>query len=149
MELQRLTDAVAADVAAVASMGDEQTAEAARRIALALQGSFGMRLLEALGEAARELDAQIPDGRIEVRLVGQNPELVYVRAEEEPAAPVGDEALSARITLRLPEGLKRTVEAAADREGVSVNTWLIRAIARSVHGPAARSGNRLTGFARS
>ncbi len=150
MQLERLTQALASDLAAVASMGDEQTAETARRIAVALQGSLGMRLLEALGEAARELDAQIPDGRVEVRLVDQNPELVYVRTEEERSAPMaGDEALSARITLRLPEGLKKTVEAAAERDGVSANTWLIRAIARSVHGPAARSGNRLTGFARS
>jgi hypothetical protein len=45
------------------------------------------------------------------------------------------------------------VDAAAAREGVSVNTWLVRALARAVGsgGGGARRGpgNRLTGFGRS
>jgi hypothetical protein len=147
MQLLRIAEALAADLAAVAAVGDEESVEAARRVALSLRGSIAMRLLEALGEAARELDAQIPDGRIEVRLVGQDPELVFVRTEEESSPRIAGDELTARITLRLPDSLKKSVEAAADREGVSVNTWLIHALARSVHGPAARSGRRLTGFA--
>jgi hypothetical protein len=150
MQLSRFVEALRNDLAAVAELGDEQTAEAARRIAVSIQGTLAMRLLDVLGEAALELNGQLSDGRVEVRLVGQDPELVYVH-EEEPASPPvgGDEAATARITLRLPEGLKRSVETAADREGVSVNTWLVRALARSVHGPSKRSGNRLTGFAQS
>jgi len=66
---------------------------------------------------------------------------------------VGDEVLVARISLRLPEGLKSAVEAAASREGVSVNTWLVRSLARLVSSGAGGGrrgpGNRLTGFGRS
>jgi hypothetical protein len=149
MQLSRFVEALRADLAAVADVGDEQTVEAARRIAVSIQGSLGLRLLDVLGEAAVELNAQLPDGRVEVRLVGQDPELVYIRTEEPASPPVGDDALTARITLRLPEALKRSVETAAEREGVSVNTWLVRALARALHGPARRSGNRLTGWAQS
>ena len=68
-----------------------------------------------------------------------------------PTPSAADETLAARITLRLPEGLKATIEIAAAREGVSVNTWLIRALARAVGsgGPRRGPGNRLTGFGRS
>jgi hypothetical protein len=150
MQLSRFVEALRNDLAAVAELGDEETADAARRIAISIQGSLAMRLLDALGEAAVELNGQLTDGRVEVRLVGQDPEFVYVHDEEPASPPVGgDEAFTARISLRLPDGLKRSVEAAAEREGVSVNTWLVRALSRAVHGPTKRSGNRLTGFAQS
>jgi hypothetical protein len=48
--------------------------------------------------------------------------------------------------------LKLAIEAAATREGISVNAWLVRSLARAVgSGGGARrgSGNRLTGFGRS
>jgi predicted DNA binding CopG/RHH family protein len=58
--------------------------------------------------------------------------------------------MAARITLRLPESLKTSVEAAAANEGVSVNTWLVRALQRAVSGGGGggfyRSGKRITGF---
>ena len=148
MDLARLVTALREDLAAVAALGDETTAEAGARLAGALQNAVALRLLDALSEAARELNAQLPGGRVEVRLVGQDPELVFVAEEEGSAAPPAEEAYTARITLRLPEGLKASVEVAASREGVSTNTWLVRAIARAIGaGRTSRSRNRLTGFA--
>jgi hypothetical protein len=153
MELQRFVDALQADLESVAGVGDDAAAEAARRLTAALRSAAGLRLLDVLGEAALELTPQLPSGHVEVRLAGQDPSLVYVEDEAAaPAAPAqGDDALAARITLRLPEGLKATIELAATREGVSVNTWLVRALARAVSssGPRRGPGNRLTGFGRS
>ena len=60
-----------ADLAAVAAVGDEQTRAVAERVLQAIRGSAGLRLLDALGEAALEISAQLPEG-IEVRLVGQD-----------------------------------------------------------------------------
>ena len=74
---------------------------------------------------------------------------MYVGEEEAPPEPAADDGLTARITLRLPESLKATIEVAATREGVSVNTWLVRALARGVAGPVHRSGKRLRGYAQS
>lgn len=153
MELQRFIDSLQADLDQLAAAGDDAVAEAARRLSTALRASAGLRLLEALGEGALELTSQLPNGHVEVRLAGQDPSLVYV--EDQPEAPpqpvAGEDALAARITLRLPEGLKATIEVAAAREGVSVNTWLVRALARAVSSSGSRRGpgNRLTGFGRS
>jgi hypothetical protein len=145
--------AIQADLAAAASLGDEATAETARRVADALGTSLQLRLLDLLGEAALDVNGQLPSGHVEVRLAGREPELVYVPepdAAVEPQPAADDQ--SARITLRLPEALKAAVEAAADLEGVSTNTWIVRALSRALEPRAAarsRAGNRLQGFAQS
>ena len=148
MQLQRFVDALKADLTAVAELGDEATADAAARLVVTLQASIGLRLLDALSEAALELNEKLPSGHVEVRLTGQDPELVYV--SDEPEAQAGaEEAYTARVTLRLPEALKSSIEVAAGREGVSVNTWIVRALGRSTSAPVRRAGRRLTGYARS
>jgi HicB family len=149
MQLQRFIDALKADLTAVAELGDDTTADAAGRLVFTLQASLGLRLLDALSEAVLELNDKLPAGHVEVRLTGQDPEFVYVSDEPEAPAAAADEAHTARITLRLPEALKGQVEKAAAREGISVNTWIVRALGRtSTSAPTQQSGNRLTGYAR-
>ena len=138
--------------AAAAALGDEQVVEALRRLSDTVEPSLRLRVIDLLSEAALSLNGQLRDGHVEVRLAGRDPELVYVddpEAPDEPPAP-GDD-LSARITLRLPEGLKAGIEIAASREGVSANAWIVRALARAIEPRTARrsSSNRLQGFARS
>jgi HicB family len=137
--------------AAAAALGDEAVTDALRRLSDAVEPSLRLRIIDVVSEAASKLNDQLAEGHIEVRLAGREPELVFVGeppAPEEPPAP-GDD-LSARITLRLPEGLKGGIEAAAAREGVSTNAWIVRALARSLEPRTARrSSNRLQGFARS
>jgi len=154
VELRPFVEGLQADLEGIAAVGDDAVAEAAQRLNAAVGASAGLRLLDALGEAALELTNQLPSGHVEVRVSGQDPTLVYVPEEAEEAAPQasGDLELVARISLRLPEPLKAAVEAAAAREGVSVNTWLVRSITRLVSsGGGGRRGpaNRLTGFGRS
>ncbi len=152
MQLGQIIEALRNDLVAVAAVGDERTAGIAERLSIALEGSLGLRLVDAFAAAALELNAQLPGGHVEVRLAGRDPELVYIEEElAEPHIPAGadDEAL-ARISLRLPEALKRTCEEAAARDGVSLNTWIIRALARAQSGEGGRrQGKRLTGYARS
>ena len=149
METARFVEKLERDLASVAALGDDAVAEAAERLTQALRGSAGLRLMEALGEAALEISAQLPDGHVEVRLVGSDPELVYVPEEPvEPAPAPEEEGLAARITLRLYDSLKRELEAAAAREGVSLNTWLVRTLSRSTAPPPRRTGRRLTGYAK-
>ena len=151
MQLQRFVDALQADLTAVAELGDEATSDAAGRLVVTLQASVGLRLLDALSEAALELNDKLPSGHVEVRLAGQDPELVFVGDEPEAAPAAGPEdGHTARISLRLPETLKTAVESAAAREGVSVNTWIVRALTRSTtSATTVQSGNRLQGWARS
>ncbi|HEY2436565.1 MAG TPA: toxin-antitoxin system HicB family antitoxin, partial [Solirubrobacteraceae bacterium] len=86
----------------------------------------------------------------EVRVSGGDLEFVCV--DDQGAAPVAeppDEAYGARITLRLPESLKTRLETAATASGVSVNTWLVRALRRSLDArPSTRGSHRLTGYGR-
>src|SRR6478609_2013303 len=130
MNLTIVLEGLQEDLQGLAELGDERSAQIARR----------------LGDA---LNSKLPSGHIEVRLAGQEPELVFVDAPGESAGPVGEE-LSARISLRLPESLKTAVEKASDAEGISTNAWLIRAIARATESrPVHVSGKRLSGYAQS
>jgi hypothetical protein len=137
------------DLAAAAALaGDEAAQDVGRRLAQALESSLQLRLLDLLSEIALSLSSQVP-GRVEVRLAGREPELVYVEEEQaEPAAPA-DDALTARITLRLSESLKAQVEVAAARESLSVNSWILRALARGLEIRSVRVGRRLSGYAES
>jgi hypothetical protein len=149
METAKFVEQLERDLASVAALGGDAVADAAERIVQALRGSARLRLMETLGEAALEISAQLPEGHVEVRLVGPDPELVYVPAEpaEAPTAAPED-GLTARITLRLPESLKRELETAATMAGISLNAWLVRALSRSAAPPPRRTSNRLTGYAR-
>jgi HicB family len=130
MEMAHHIHAIQEDLAAAASLAtDEPTVEAGRRLTQALGSSLHLRLLD----------------------VGRDPELVYIEEEEapEPTHAGADDAFSARITLRLPEGLKAQLEVAANLEGTSVNAWIVRALQRGLE-PRTRSvrtGRRLSGFA--
>ena len=150
MNVAAYVEALQQDLANVAGIGDEAVAEAARRIAAALESSLRLRLTDALGEAAAELTNQLPDGHVEVRVSAGEPELVYVPDPGAPP-PSGLEDLTARITLRLPETLKTIVDAAAQEAGVSANTWLLQQITRSAD-PKRRNqpgGRRMSGYGQS
>ena len=153
MQMAQFLESLESDLDRIAAVGDDNVSQAATRVSQALRASAGMRLLDALGVAAVEISAQLPSGHVEVRMSGQDPNFVYVEEAEAPhAPPSADDEASARITLRLPEGLKASVEAAAGREGVSVNAWIVRALSREVSAPTRggpRVGSRLSGFAKS
>jgi predicted HicB family RNase H-like nuclease len=151
MQIEGYVQALRDDLARVAAVGDESTARAAELLAVALEASLGRRLQEALGEAALELSGQLDSGRVEVRIAGGDPELVYVRDEESASAEPADEAFTARITLRLPESLKNKLEALAGSSGVSLNTWIVQTLARGAEPRTSSGGSRrrLTGYGRS
>ena len=154
MQLRPFIEGLQSDLEEIAAVGDDAVGEAARRLTAAVGASAGLRLLDALTDAALELSSQLPSGHVEIRMSGQDPSFVYVEDEgEAPAPPTAEDALVARISLRLPEGLKVAIEAAATRDGVSVNAWLVRSLARAVSSGAGGGrrgpGNRLTGFGRS
>jgi hypothetical protein len=149
MQMAPYLHALQEDLAKAAELaGGEAAREAGQRLAQALEPSLQLRLLDLLSEIALSLSAQVP-GRVEVRLAGREPELVYVEDEEAEPAAAPDDALTARITLRLSESLKAQVEVAAARESLSVNAWIVRALARGLETRSVRAGRRLSGYAES
>ena len=152
MQTANFVEALQRDIRELAQIGGDELVEAAQRLEGAVKQSATLRLIDLLTEAALELTEQLPNGHVDVRIAGQEPQLVFVEeqeAVEQPAPPATGDDEQARITLRLPETLKVAIEAAATAEGMSVNAWLIRALQRSVSGGggrAHRSGKRITGF---
>ncbi len=149
MELEPHVESLRAELGRLAELGDEHVAAAAQRLSEALGATLSLRLLGLLSEAALEVSSQLPAGHVELRLAGEEPSLVYVPDDTTQAASAED-GLTARITLRLPDSLKTSLEGAAAQEGVSLNTWIVKALARGLSiAAASRIGNRLTGFGQS
>jgi HicB family len=149
MNLTIVLEGLQQDLQGLAELGDERSARIAQRLGDALASNLRLKLFDLLSQVAVELSSKLPSGHVEVRLAGQEPELVFVDAPAD-AGVGGGEELSARISLRLPESLKASVEKAAEREGISVNAWLVRAIARATESrPVQSTGRRLSGYAQS
>ncbi|MFC4627211.1 histidine kinase [Promicromonospora alba] len=185
MDLTRYVDELQRQLSTAAAAGGDEVREIAGRLTAPLDAAARLVLLEALSAAAGEISAELAPGSVDVRLRGGEPEFVVAApaatvptsvptavttavAEQAapsstPAGPAGiaadaDAGATTRTTLRLPDHLKTQAEAAAARDGVSVNTWLVRAVAAALDQPTGRpapqpgpglpSGNRLTGWVR-
>ena len=153
METAQFIEGLQSDLRELAQLGGDELVQAAQRLEGAIRQSATLRLIDALTQVALEVSSQLPNGHLDVRLAGQDPELVYVEDQgEEPQAQAAEDGLAARVTLRLPDSLKVALEKAAEAEGVSLNTWLVRVLQRSLSsggGRAIRSGKRITGYAQS
>src|SRR4051812_38380511 len=171
MHLESYVAQLRQELAVAAEAGGDEARELAERLTAPLQSAVRLVLLEALSTAAEEITRELAPGSVDVRLRRGEPEFVVepppggtegdtAAAAPEPSPPVSysakDGAVS-RISLRLPEELKTRAEQVADREGLSVNAWLVRTIAEAVERTdreqdvrrrSAPRGNRYTGWAR-
>jgi hypothetical protein len=163
MDLTRYVDDLQARLVTAAEAAGPEARDIAQRLTAPLDAAARLLLLEALSDAAGEISAELAPGSVDVRLRGSEPSFVVSMPAPapEPAAagpaatpPAGEaeEGATTRTTLRLPDQLKAQVEVAAARDGVSVNTWLVRAVAGALEQagrPPARDprgGTRLTGW---
>jgi predicted HicB family RNase H-like nuclease len=141
--------AIGEDLRRAGAVGGEETARVADLLVASLDSTVRLHLLEALHEAARELAESAPGVGVDVRLVERDPVLsLDVEARGEDVR--GDEAEIAldlagelaRLTVRLPEGLKERIEQVANAAGASVNSWIVVALARALELPPASQGRR-------
>lgn len=155
MDLSPYVDALRGDLEAAAAAGTEETQATARRLSGALDAALRLCLVDALSAMAAEVTAS-SDVEVEIRMHGREPEVVISAASAAPGADPGpvDDALddggTARLTVRLPESLKERAEDQAAHDGLSVNAWIVRAVAAALRPDPGRPGpRRTTGFARS
>lgn len=175
MDLTRYVDDLQHRLATAADAGGDDARELAQRLTAPLDAAVRLVLLDALSAAAGEISADLAPGSVDVRLRAGEPEFVVAPGARPVAGnpspgPVPSptplpvptttdaDGATTRTTLRLPDHLKTQVETAAAHEGVSVNTWLVRAVAAALEqsaGPAAtrpgtpqRSTNHVTGWVR-
>jgi hypothetical protein len=134
MNLDPHIDRVRHELGIAAAAGGPDAAALADRLTAPLESALRLTLLEALSEAADQITREIAPDAVEVRLRGRSPEFVVSprHASELPGPALpgdsGDDGGTWRVSLRLPESLRSAVETAAREGGVSVNSWLVRAV---------------------
>ena len=126
------------DLSAAAEAGGPDIAQAAERLALALDPSARLALMEAISQAASEITAEMPAGSVDVRLSGRELDFVVHHESSAPTPPappapptpeeIEEEGGLARISLRIPESVKARAEELAAGSGHSLNTWLVQVI---------------------
>lgn len=155
MLLAPIVEGIEDDLRRAAAVGGEETRRIANALVDSLASAVRLRILDALQQAADELSSSLPGTSVEVRLQGNDPVFsLSVATMERPSADGegserSDEEV-ARVTLRMPEGLKGQAERAAVREGVSLNSWLVDAVVQALRLPSttSRGSRRMTGFVR-
>jgi hypothetical protein len=183
MNLTRYVDDLQHRLATAADAAGDDARELAQRLTAPLDAAVRLVLLDALSTAAGEISAELAPGSVDVRLRGGEPEFVVdapaTAAPAAPAAPAAapvappaappavglpsaaapdaEDGATTRTTLRLPDRLKVQVEIAAALDGISVNSWLVRAVVASLEQSSERAssqahpdphGNRFTGWVR-
>ncbi len=153
MELEPYVGTLRQEFALAAEAAGAEAMAVAERLVIPLESSTRLALLEALSAAADEITRDLAPGSVHVRLQGREPQFVVTPPPAEPLdeagpgplapgaalppAPEGDDGATARINFRLAEHLKNRIEQAADRSGLSVNGWLVRAAAAALDADAA------------
>jgi hypothetical protein len=176
MELRPYLESIHQQLADAAEAGGDDARALAERLAAPLDAAIRLALQDALGAAAEEITRELAPGSVELRIRGRNPEFVVTPAPTEqssddfahsglddaspfvpPTPGDTDDGGTSRINLRMPEHLKTRVEQAASSEGLSVNTWLVRAAgfaldrvdpSRRREGRAVPGPGRYTGWVR-
>ncbi|MFF8288933.1 toxin-antitoxin system HicB family antitoxin [Streptomyces sp. NPDC016309] len=151
MDLTPYVDTLRRELAVAAEAGGDEARELAERLTAPLESATRLTMLNVLSAAMAEITRELAPGSVDVRLRGLDPDFVVTPppgdggATMEPVAPEeplkapapaaeGDEGGTARVNLRLPAHLKARAEEAANREGLSVNAWLVRAVSAAVEG---------------
>ncbi|GGO37458.1 hypothetical protein [Streptomyces lasiicapitis] len=108
------------ELAVATEAGDEEARALAERLAATLETATRLALLNALSDATREITRDLAPGELTAVPV---PRPAPVAATEAP-----EDHRTSRINVRLPAALKPTAERATAVAGVSLNSWLVRAV---------------------
>jgi HicB family len=182
MDLRLYVDNIHRQLEVAAEAGGDEARALAERLIAPLDAAIRLTLQDVLSAAADEITRELAPGSVELRLRGRDPEFVVApppvdrsvaelfeddRASGRSSRPVaargvasasleGDADAMSRINLRMPDQLKARIEEAADREGLSVNNWLVRAATAAVERndsgrreqPTPHGAQRYTGWVR-
>jgi hypothetical protein len=168
MDLRQYVDDIHRQLLVAADAGGDDARALAERLVAPLDAAIRLTLQDALAAAADEITCELAPGSVELRLRGRDPEFVVTPPPVDTAVddvPGGaapgpvepDDGAMSRINVRLSDHLKARVEQAAGAEGLSVNSWLVRAATAALErtGPGPRrehrsshGSQRYTGWAR-
>lgn len=149
MDLDQYVSSLQRQLLDSAEHGTDETRAIAERLVAGLDSATRLVLLDVLSAAAGEITRDLAPGSVDLRLRGREVEFVVAQpstendTDDEPAATVDlDDVSTSRTTLRLPDALKAKVDEAAFADGLSVNTWLVRAVAAALQPKQRRAAQR-------
>ena len=148
MELEQYIGDLQRQLANAAENGTEETRVIAERLAAGLDAAARLVLLDVLSAAVGEITRDLAPGSVDLRLRGREIDFVVNQSSSESDSDELtvnvdlDDASTSRTTLRLPDALKVRVDEAAAADGLSVNTWLVRAVAAALQPRQRRSAQR-------
>jgi len=181
MNLEPYIEEIHRQLEVSAEAGGDDARALAERLVAPLDAAIRLALQDALAAAAEEITVELAPGSVELRLRGREPAFVVTLPPGDPSledaagdadtapdswpatriglpeAAKGDESSVSRINLRLPEQLKNRIERSAGSQGLSVNSWLVRAAASALERSdptrrrergVPRGAQRYTGWAR-
>ena len=180
MELGRYVEDIQHQLVVAAEAGGDDARALAQRLLAPLDAAIRLTLQDALAVAAEQITCELAPGSVELRVRDGELEFVVAPAPADTADDLadddrddigatetstargvrdstdGDDGGVSRINLRMPESLKARVERAAGVEGLSVNSWLVRAAAATLERAdsgrpvrnVSRGKQRYTGWAR-
>lgn len=182
MDLSPFVDTVRRDLLQAAALGDDATRRTAAALASSIEPSVRLALMTALSQLAAEITGGLQADEhdhgagptVDVRLEGNEVKVSISRPtvshadDEEGTASASASAIAdgswsqamkdagtelSRTTVRLFQDLKNQAEVAASDQGVSLNTYITRAVADSVRSkdsakqpPRSRSHRTTTGW---
>lgn len=167
MDLNGYVETLRRELAVAARAAGPEAEELADRLTAPLEAATRLVLQEAVSDAAEEISRELAPGSVDVRLRGRDLGFVVTPTPQDRPASLplpavaprsaesgrdSAEGGTARLTVRLVDQLKAEVESAADREGLSVNAFLVRMLAAAVQTgspsprPPGESGNRISGW---
>jgi hypothetical protein len=131
MLISELLAGIREDFTALGQLGGPETAVVADRLGAAIEPSLRAHFLAAMDSVVQEFNLQ-DSVALTLNLEGDQIRIGRVVAAEVNVAAPTPSDLSARIALRLSDGLKEDIEHLATDVGSSVNSWIVRTLERSV-----------------
>jgi hypothetical protein len=151
------------DLLAAAAIGDEEVRRAAALLGAAIEPAGRLAIMSALSDLAAEVTQALDSHVVEVKLNGRDLNVTVSRRDGGETPTAAGEAAAhqlhpedlrramqeaggelSRTTVRLFNDLKSQAEQAASDQGVSLNTYISRAVSNSVRTsvPPAMGGKR-------
>lgn len=170
MNVDRYVEALRGDLALAAAAGGPEAERLAERITAPLESALRLVLQDALSDAAQEISRELAPGSVELRLRGRELGFAVTPAPADASVPSaatapstaaltssaagaeGGDGGTSRISFRPPDRLKAQIEEAAEREGQSVNAFLVStltaalAAGRPPSRAASQSPNHVVGW---
>lgn len=151
MDLNPYIRSLREDLLAAAAVGDEEVRRAAALLGAAIEPAGRLAIMNALSDLAAEVTQALDHHVVEVKLDGRDLNVTVSRRDgasgESVTEEVGGHHLHpddlrramqdaggelSRTTVRLFNDLKSQAEQAASEQGVSLNTYISRAVSDSV-----------------